>query len=105
MSKESNQEGPVRVRKLISPPLVSFSGEPATPVMSGSEAQKLATKEERMREHYRRAAATSLWVLNLDEEEMASLLNSPVPEKPTPSEQQKEPVNRRQRAGLPSLSG
>ena len=84
---------------MISPPLVSFFGEPATPVMSGSEAQKLATKEERMREHYRRAAATSLWVLNLDEEEMASLLQSPVPEQPTPSQQplKKEPVDRRQR--------
>ena len=73
MNKEPNQEGPVRVRKLISPPLVSFSGEPATPVTSGSEAQKLATKEERMRELYRRAAATSLWVLNLSEEEETSL--------------------------------
>ena len=73
MSEESNQEGPVRVRKLISPPLVSFSRESATPVKSRSEAQKLATKEERMRELYRRAAATSLWVLNLSPEEADSL--------------------------------
>ena len=97
MSEESNQEGPVRVRKLISPPLVSFSGEPATRVKSGSEAQKLATKEERMRELYRRAAATSLWVLNLSPEEADSLTTYRKSEERLRMEQQskQEPVDRK----------
>ena len=97
MSEGSNQEGPVRVRKLISPPLVSFSGESATPVKSRSEAQKLATKEERMRELYRRAAATSLWVLNLSPEEADSLTTYRKSEKRLRLEQQskQEPVDRK----------